>query len=192
MAGVGEEHGHISDRESKIIHNLFLFKSVDAATVMTPRVVVSALQADLTVDEALKDVMAGSRQFSRIPIFKDTLDTVTGFVLLEDLLMAKANGRGTASVGDFRRDIVALPAGTLLSKLLETLLEHRQHIALVVGEYGETKGLITLEDVVETLLGNEIVDEGDDVEDMQQLARQLWAKRAQRMGVPLDLTQAEN
>ena len=69
---------------------------------------------------------------------------------------------------------------------METLLEQRQHIALVVGEYGETKGLVTLEDVVETLLGIEILDEGDKVDDMQKLARQLWAKRAERMGIHLE------
>jgi CBS domain containing-hemolysin-like protein len=70
---------------------------------------------------------------------------------------------------------------------METLLEQRQHIALVVGEYGETKGLVTLEDVVETLLGIEILDEGDRVDDMQKLARQMWVKRAERMGIRLDL-----
>jgi CBS domain containing-hemolysin-like protein len=69
---------------------------------------------------------------------------------------------------------------------METLLEQRQHIALVVGEYGETKGLVTLEDVVETLLGIEILDEGDKVDDMQKLARQMWLKRAERMGIRLD------
>jgi CBS domain containing-hemolysin-like protein len=74
-------------------------------------------------------------------------------------------------------------SSTPLSGLMETLLEQRQHIALVVGEYGETKGLVTLEDVVETLLGIEIMDEGDKVDDMQVLARQLWAKRAERMGI---------
>jgi CBS domain containing-hemolysin-like protein len=89
-------------------------------------------------------------------------------------------------LSDFRRDIIAVIASTPLSRLMETLLEQRQHIALVVGEYGETKGLVTLEDVVETLLGIEILDEGDKVDDMQKLARQLWAKRAERMGIHLE------
>jgi CBS domain containing-hemolysin-like protein len=82
--------------------------------------------------------------------------------------------------------MVAVVSTTPLSRLLETLLAQRQHIAIVVGEYGETKGIVTLEDVVETLLGIEILDEGDKVEDMRQLARQMWAKRAKRMGIQIE------
>jgi CBS domain containing-hemolysin-like protein len=108
---------------------------------------------------------------------------VVGFVLREDLLVAKMQGHGSRPVSDFRRDILAIVTSTSLSGLMETLLLQRQHIAMVVGEYGETQGLVTLEDVVETLLGIEILDEGDKVEDMQKLARQLWAKRAERMGI---------
>jgi CBS domain containing-hemolysin-like protein len=191
MAGIGQEQGHINDRESKIIRNLFLFKSVQASAIMTPRIVVSALQKNLTVSEALvaPDLMA----FSRIPIHATGLDSIAGFVLREDLLVAQNQGRGDVKVSEFRRDIMAVISSTPLSKLLETLLEQRQHIAVVVGEYGDTKGVVTLEDVVETLLGIEILDEGDKVEDMQQLARQMWAKRAERMGIRIEtLPKAQN
>jgi CBS domain containing-hemolysin-like protein len=118
-----------------------------------------------------------------LPIYQGSLDNVTGFVLREDLLVAMNADQGDRKVSDFRRELMAVPDTTTLSRLMETLLSQRQHIAIVVGEYGETKGLVTLEDVVETLLGNEILDEGDKVEDMRQLARQLWAKRAERMGI---------
>ena len=184
MAGVGRDQGLINERESKIIRNLFLFKSVEASTVMTPRIVVSALQGDQSVDEALND--PAKVHFSRLPIYGDSLDSVSGFVLREDLLVAKNQGQGHKPLTDFRRDITAVMSSTPLSGLMETLLEQRQHIALVVGEYGETKGLVTLEDVVETLLGIEILDEGDKVDDMQKLARQMWLKRAERMGIRLD------
>jgi CBS domain containing-hemolysin-like protein len=184
MAGVGREQGLINERESKIIRNLFLFKSVEASTVMTPRIVMSALQGDQTVDEALND--PAKVHFSRLPIYSDSLDSVSGFVLREDLLVAKNQGQGHKRLTDFRRDITAVMSSTPLSRLMETLLEQRQHIALVVGEYGETKGLVTLEDVVETLLGIEILDEGDKVDDMQKLARQMWTKRAERMGIRLE------
>ena len=183
MAGVGKEQGMINDRESKIIRNLFLFKSVEASTVMTPRIVISALQKDLTVEQALSDPTRAL--FSRLPIYSNDMENVVGFVLREDLLVAKSLGQLQRPLTDFKRDIVAVLANTPLSRLMETLLEQRQHIALVVGEYGDTKGLVTLEDVVETLLGIEILDEGDKVEDMQKLARQLWAKRAERMGIEL-------
>ncbi|QCB46143.1 hemolysin family protein [Hydrogenophaga sp. PAMC20947] len=184
LAGIGQEQGLINERESKIIRNLFLFKSVEASTIMTPRIVVAALQKDTPVHEALGT--PEKTPFSRLPIYGNDLDSVSGFVLREDLLVAQNQGKGEQPVSTFRREIVSVPSSTPLSRLLETLLEQRQHIAVVVGEYGETKGLVTLEDVVETLLGIEILDEGDKVEDMQQLARQLWAKRAERMGLKLD------
>jgi CBS domain containing-hemolysin-like protein len=184
MASIGQGQGMINDRESKIIRNLFLFKSVEARTVMTPRIVVLSLQKDLTVDDALVDPVKS--HFSRLPIYSTDVDSVVGFVLREDLLVAKMQGHGSSPVSDFRRDILAIVTSTSLLGLMETLLLQRQHIAMVVGEYGETQGLITLEDVVETLLGIEILDEGDKVEDMQKLARQLWAKRAERMGIRIE------
>ncbi len=110
---------------------------------------------------------------------------MVGFLLREDLLVSKSLGQGQRPLTDFKRDIVAVLASTLLSRLMEALLEQRQHIALVVGEYGETMGQVTLKDVDETLLGIEILGEGGKVEDIQKLARQLWAKRAERMGIAL-------
>lgn len=184
MAGIGKEEGMINDRESKIIRNLFLFKSVQASAVMTPRIVVSALQKDLTVEQALSEPKQVN--FSRLPIFTKDLDSVTGFILREDLLVARSQGKGGCLIHDFRRELITAMANMPLSRLMEVLLEQRQHIALVIGEYGETKGIVTLEDVVETLLGIEILDEGDKVDDMQKLARQLWEKRAGRMGIHLE------
>ena len=118
-----------------------------------------------------------------MPIYDQDLDSIVGFVLREDLLIAQNQGRGDVKLVEFRREIVSVLSSTSLSRVLETLLEKRQHIVVVVGEHGETKGLVTLEDVVETLLGIEILDEGDKVEDMQLLARQLRARRAERLGM---------
>lgn len=180
MAGVGHEQGLIGERESKIIRNLFLFKSIDASAIMTPRTVVAALRKDMTVAEALR--VPRVLPFSRIPIYEQDLDDISGFVLRADLLLALSQGRGEMRVGELSREILAVVPTTPLLRLMDTLLEKRQHIAIVVGEYGETRGLVTLEDLVETLLGNEILDEGDRVEDMQQLARKIWARRARRFG----------
>ncbi len=184
MADVGQELGHLDDRESKIIRNLLLFRQVNTEAIMTPRVVISALQQDLTVDEALS--ARGKATFSRMPVYEEDLDSITGFVLLEDLLVARNEGKADQPIREWRREIVAVPFTMKLSRLLETLLTERQHIALVVGEYGDTEGLVSLEDVVETLLGIEILDEGDRVADMQQLARQMWRRRARRLGIELD------
>lgn len=184
MADIGQELGQINERESKIIRNLFLFKSVDVTAIMTPRMVMSALKKDMGVTQAL--AASGQMPFSRLPIYDKDLDSIVGFVLREDLLIAQNQGRGDIKLIEFRREIVSVLSTTPLSRVLETLLEKRQHIVVVVGEYGDTKGLVTLEDVVETLLGIEILDEGDKVEDMQQLARQLWARRAERLGIVID------
>jgi CBS domain containing-hemolysin-like protein len=186
MAGLGHDQGMLNEREAKIIRNLFALKSLTASDVMTPAIVVSAWRQDLTVREALSDT--SRMPFSRMPIYENGLDNITGFVLREELLTAQSRGQEEARLRDFRRDIVAVLASTSLSSVMETLLRERQHIAIVVGEYGDTKGLVTLEDVVETLLGIEIVDEGDRIEDMQQLARDLWSRRARRLGLSAGAT----
>lgn len=180
MANVGRQSGHINERESRIIRNLLRTESLQAADIMTPRVVVTALPEDISVDRAL-DLVHGTK-FSRVPVYSTSIDTVTGFILREDLLQAKSQKQGERKLSEFRRDLHALPPTAKLLSMLEQFLDRRQHIALVVGEYGETEGVVTLEDVMETLLGVEIVDEGDKVVDMQAVARQLWEKRAKALG----------
>ncbi|WP_219905188.1 CNNM domain-containing protein [Pseudothauera lacus] len=186
MASIGQQAGHINDRESRIIRNLFRFGSLRAQDIMTPRTVMVALRESLNISDALQAKM--NTPFSRIPVYAADLDAVTGFVLREDLLMAETQGTGDRPLTALRRDILAVAGATPLSTLLELLLDKRHHIAVVIGEYGETKGVVTLEDVVETLLGIEIVDEGDKVDDMQHLARQLWVKRARALGLEVDAT----
>jgi CBS domain containing-hemolysin-like protein len=102
------------------------------------------------------------------------------------LLISKAQDRGDVKLETLKREIKTVPGNMSLSNLLEFLLDKRQHIALVIDEYGGTKGLVTTEDVVETLLGMEIVDEMDRVEDMQALARQQWTKRARALGLEVN------
>lgn len=125
--------------------------------------------------------------FSRFPIFDDEIDNITGFVLKSDLLLAKSNGQNHLPLKEFRRDITFVFAKMKLLDLLEFMLKSRLHLVIAVGEFGEVKGLVSLEDVLETLLGLEIVDEFDKVEDMQDLARQLMNRRLQKVGATLEL-----
>ena len=185
MAGIGEESGHINERESNIIRNLFRFSGLRAQDIMTPRTVIAALDETLTVSEAL--AIKGDTPFSRIPLYSEDLHTITGFVLKNEILLSVARDQLDIPLSQFRRDIMTITRSISLSKLLDLFLNTRQHIALVVGEYGETKGIVTLEDVLETLPGMEIMDEVDKVEDMQVLARQQWEKRALALGIDLDL-----
>ncbi|MDX9701298.1 MAG: CNNM domain-containing protein [Rhodocyclaceae bacterium] len=181
MAHIGQQSGHINERESRIIRNLFRFGSLTAQDIMTPRTVMVALPESISISDALQVKM--SIPFSRIPVYATHQDAMTGFVLREDMLTAQTHGTGDRPLTALRRDILTVAGNTPLSTLLELLLDKRHHIAVVIGEYGETEGVVTLEDVVETLLGIEIVDEGDKVDDMQHLARQLWRKRARALGM---------
>jgi CBS domain containing-hemolysin-like protein len=186
MAGIGERAGKIDPHESRIIRNLFRFSSLTAKDIMTPRTVISGLPINLTVDEVLDTDNRPSVTFSRLPLYQVDLDHITGFILRDDLLLSKAQGHGNVGIDTLKRTILTVPGSLPLSNLLEFFLDQRQHIAMVIDEYGGTKGLVTTEDVVETLLGMEIVDEMDTVEDMQALARRQWAKRASALGLKVD------
>jgi CBS domain containing-hemolysin-like protein len=181
MAALGKQAGKINERESGIIQNLFRFDSLRARDIMTPRTVIQALPEHITVLQALDGRIASP--FSRLPVYDKGIDNVTGFVLRSDLLLAKADQRGDMSLSPLRRDILSAPVDLPLSPLLQLLLDHRSQIALLVDEYGGTAGLVTLEDIVETLLGMEVVDEMDTVEDMQALAREIWMRRAKNSGI---------
>lgn len=181
MAGMGEASGGIDPRESRILRNLFGMSTLRTWDVMTPRPVISALSGATTVVEALND--PGAAPFSRIPVYSQDVDDIAGFVLRDELRQADARGEGGRSIAGLARTLLTVADSMPLTGLLEFLLQKRQHIALVVGEYGDTVGLVTLEDVVETLLGDEIVDERDRVSDMQRLARKRWEERAAAHGI---------
>ena len=181
MAGIGAQTGCIAEHESRIFRNLFRCGSLEIADIMTPRTVILAFPQDITITEALNS--ATQTPFSRLPLYGRDVDDITGFVLKDEILMFKSQGQGEVKLESLKRDILTVPPSMSLSALLEFFLDRRQHIAIVVDEYGGTEGLVTLEDLVETLLGIEIIDEMDNVIDMQALARQQWAKRAKALGL---------
>ena len=181
LAAQGAQEGHIDEGESRILENLFALKSLRAKDVMTPRTVVVSLQKDKTVGEVMAE--HPQMQFSRLPLFEKTRDEVIGFALKSDLLLAQARDEEGRKVHEFRREIMAVPMDTPLSDLFEQLIDNRAHIAMVVDEFGGFDGIVTLEDIVETLLGLEIVDEADKQADMQVLARRKWEARAKKLGI---------
>ena len=188
MARVGEQTGQLHSKESRIIRNLFRFDSMAIADVMTPRTVISAFPETMTMAQAAERI--ATAPFSRFPLYRENIDRVSGFVLKDDVLVACANGAEKDLLVDARRDLLAVPETLRPSALLETFLAKRQHMALVVDEYGGTEGLVTLEDLVETLMGMEIVDERDTVDDMRALARKRWVERARALG--MDVAEQEN
>jgi len=184
MAKVGVVTGKIRSKESRIIQNLFRFESLKVADIMTPRVVISALAEDMKIIDSLKQVT--HTPFSRLPLYRTHTDDITGFVLKDDVLTFATQKRGDEKLKALKREILAVPESVSLTALLERFLQERQHIAIVVNEYGGTDGLVTLEDLIETLMGMEIMDETDAVEDMRALARKQWVKRAKDMGLEVE------
>ncbi len=179
LAAIGAETGVFEEQESHILQNLLRFNGLAAKDVMTPRTVVVAFPESTPVET----VADRQPRFSRIPVHEGSLDHVTGYVLRDDLLHALADGERDTPVGTLKRDLLTVRDDLPLPRLFEQLLERREHIALVVGEYGGTQGLATMEDVIETLLGLEIVDEADTAHDMQHLARERWSERARALGL---------
>ncbi len=184
LAELGAREGVVDGDESRILKNLFRFDEVLAKDIMTPRTVIFGLPEEQTAAQTVAE--HPEMRFSRIPLFGRNRDDVTGFVLKSDLLLAAAQGRGETPLSELRRPLATVPAELSLSLLFDRLIDDRMQVALVIDEYGGTAGVVTLEDVVETLLGLEIVDEVDEVRDMQELAREKWRQRAEKLGLAID------
>ena len=176
MAELSHEEGQLDEREAEILKNLLEMDQVRARDVMTPQNVVFSLPEHTTVGGYFNRYQG--ERFSRIPVFHEGSDHLSGFVLLNDLLLAQARGNSTSKLSVYRRDLHAVISQMSLARVIREMLDKRAHMMLVVDEYGGTEGIITLEDIIESLLGLEIIDEGDKTADMRKLARKLWQRRA--------------
>ncbi len=181
---IGAQQGVLDDQELTVFNSLMRFPEISVSDVMTPRAVVVGFEESMTIAELLEK--HPNLPVSRLPIYRDQLDETTGFVLKVDLLLAHARNEGDRPLSAFRREIVSVLDDWKLPKLLHQILGDRIHIAMVVDQYGSVVGVVTLEDVVETLLGLEIVDEQDQEVDMQQFARNRWKERAEKAGLQVD------
>lgn len=181
MAEQGAQEGVFRDEESQVFRNLMHFGSLQVRDILTPRVVIRALPETYTVADAFAQLRG--HRFSRLPVYRDDPENITGFVLLNDILSAVAEDRHERTLAELCRDVYKVPETLSLYALFRGLLERRQHLAVVVDEYGGVVGVVTMEDVVETLLGLEIMDEGDRIEDLRKVARRRWLQRARRLGL---------
>jgi len=183
MAEIGFEEGVFGEEESNIFKNLIRFRSLRIKDIMTPRIVVVKFDENKTIN----DIFDGDEELrvSRMPVYSDNEEDITGYILKNDLYYNLSQGNGDKKLKEIRRDVLILPETLSLKLLFERLLEKQEHISVVVDEYGGFSGVVTMEDVVETLLGMEIVDEIDAIEDMQKLARQQWRERAKKLGIVL-------
>ena len=185
MADIGARHGVFEERESAIINSLLRFHTVRAKDVMTPRTVVTATSAAQTVGEFFEQ--NPKLRFSRIPLYENgSHDHVIGYMLKDQLLDRVAHDQTTDQLATLKREIIAVDEDHAIIELFSQFLTAREHIALVVDEFGGMAGIVTMEDVIETLLDVEIVDESDQTADMQVLARRNWERRARRLGLVVE------
>lgn len=169
LTEIGGEEGMIEARESEMIQRVFTLNDMPAWELMTPRVALTYLDDDLTLDEARAEIIASPH--SRIIVMGEDVDDVIGIALKDELLTALVEGQGSRPVRDFVREVDFLPESVHADKLLRYFQDSHRHLAVVVDEYGGVEGVVTLEDVLETLTG-EIVDETDRTADMRAAARQ--------------------
>lgn len=180
--GVG--HGVFKEQESRIVSNLVGLRDVRVKDIMTPRTVMVAVSSTMTIAEFVADPRIA--RFSRIPLFLNSIDDIQGYVLKSDLLPFLVGGQQDRSINEFLRPIPICPEQLPVPKLLNLLLEKREKVALVTNEYGGTEGVATMEDVMETLLGQEIIDELDQHADLQDVARRRWENRRQVLNADFD------
>ncbi|WP_372613955.1 CNNM domain-containing protein [Aquicoccus sp.] len=180
LTTAGQRLGVVEEDETRVMTNLFRLSEISANEIMTPRTVIEHVGADEKVDAFVRS--RDTFPVSRYIVTGENIDDVKGFALTRDLFLAGLRDGKDKTVSDFMRDIQRIPEKTDLDTLFDLLMENEAHIALVVDEYGGTAGLVTMEDVIETLLGAEIVDESDAVEDLQSLARSRAIRRQDARG----------
>lgn len=181
MADISSEDGQILKQESKFLKNLMSLEGTLVKDAMTPRTVIFSLSQKLTVEEFFHKHDQGP--FTRIPIYEGDREEMTGYVFRSDILLAQARGNSDCLLANYRLDLPAMLADMPLSHALNEMLKQRTHMMLAVNEYGGVEGLLTLEDVMETMLGFEIVDEKDKTVDMQKEAKKQWKRRADKIGL---------
>ena len=190
QAEMGKAAGVLGQRESRIIKNLLRMRDILVKDIMTPRRVVQSYPGDMTLSEVMQQ--PSPLPFSRIPVYGKDFDEVTGIVFRHKVLEATSRGSMHLTLNDIKATLHAVPETATVAGILDRFILRQEHMFLVVDEYGGTEGIVTLEDAIETLLGVEIVDECDSVEDMRKHALDLWEKRKERHSRFFPLNPPEN
>ncbi|MCQ2345536.1 MAG: CNNM domain-containing protein [Paludibacteraceae bacterium] len=178
LASVGEEEGVIEEDENKIIRNVMRLDDVKASDVMTPRVVASIASEKMTLKEYYADDQYD--HYSRIPVYAESPEFITGYVLRDDALEDLAEDCFQKTLGEIKRPVPMFNEEMSIGDIFDLLLKQRSKIAVIIDEYGCFQGILTMEDIIETIFGLEIIDENDVITDMQQYARERWQQRQKR------------
>jgi len=175
LASLGHKDGTLFSQENEYLSRVLNLREIRTEQVLTPRTVVHMLNAEMTVSDALN--LPQTRQFTRIPLYGESIDDIKGKVIRVDLYEAERSGHGMDPVVKYAKQLFRVSEKLPVHKLLDLFIKKRAHLFLVEDEFGQTAGVVTLEDAIETLLGREIVDESDTVVDMQELARGKYRER---------------
>ena len=183
LASLGHKYGSLFQQENTYLSNILRLREIRTEQILTPRTVVHMFDQITTVSDALSDPR--TREFTRIPIYQDSPDSMTGKVIKHDLYEAERSGHGDKPISDYAKKLIRVSEKLPVHQLLDLFIKQRAHLFLVEDEFGQTAGIVTLEDAIETLLGREIVDESDTIEDMQELAKTRYRERLRKDGPTL-------
>ncbi|MGP1450313.1 MAG: CNNM domain-containing protein [Wolinella sp.] len=181
MAEMGERSGTLHSQESDLIENLLELKNYRARDILTPRSVVFALDADAKIKDVIE--LDGLYLHSRIPVYEENLDNVVGMVMSQTILEESIEGHHDMMVREVMKPMFSVSENLPVLRLIDVFVKRKEHLFLVRDGYGQTAGVVSLEDAIETLLGVEILDEMDEVADMQQFAKdraRIQKSRARR------------
>lgn len=181
MVGVGEEEGVFQAKESQVIRNFLKLEKVNAAQIMTPYVMVASASCASTMQE-LHDNPQFS-PFSRIPVYEDSKEYIVGYIRKDAVLHKICEGKKNDKLSEIVRSVLYFTEADSVSAIWEAMLEKKEHISIITDEYGCMRGIVTMEDVIETMLGVEIVDESDNVADLQAVAREKYSRRREGTAV---------
>jgi len=181
LASLSHKMGSLVSQENDYLVNVLKLREIKTEQILTPRSVLHSLSEDTTVTEALE--FEETQQFTRIPIYKEEPDNITGLVTNRELLMADRDGNADKAIHHYAKPINRVSEQLPVQQLLDMFIKKREHLFLVEDHYGQVAGIVTLEDAIETMLGREIVDETDTVEDLQKLAKKQYRERLRKDNV---------
>lgn len=169
------KEGAIAPQENLLVENIFMLREAKATDILTPRTVVHALPENCTVKQALQSEK--TENFTRIPVYQESIDDITGIVIKGQLYEWERQGKGEVALSEIKAPMHRISESFPVLHLLDLFIKRHEQIFLVEDRFGQTAGVVTLEDAVETLLGREIVDESDEVADLQKFAKQSYRDR---------------
>jgi len=178
LASLGHKMGTLISQENEYLGNVLRLREIKTEEILTPRSVMHSLSETLTINEALDEEK--TKQFSRIPVYRDNQDDIIGIVLSRELLFEERQGKSDIEISQFSKPITRVSESLPVQQLLDLFIKKQEHLFLVEDQLGQTAGIVTLEDAIETMLGREIVDETDTIEDLQKFAKGKYRNRLRK------------